>query len=157
MQNFINSLIDSIPNGIRKSDGNSRSTKGSFARSPRTSTKGEESRRTNGILEKESFCSERRTFFSNFSRRIVSTLRRICLKGKQRKTDSRNYKEIQSWQKAKQVIGLIPFYLFFNPQLIYTLIYIDSLFMDELISINIIQLNHIYSMLHNPTNIELII
>ena len=41
MQNFINSIIHNIPNGIRKSDGNSRSTKGSFARSPRASTKGE--------------------------------------------------------------------------------------------------------------------
>ena len=152
MQNFINSVIYGITNGIRKYDSNPRITKERSRERSTTSTKGKDSAGTYERTCKESFGISWRSIEGFDSRGYLSTLRRIRFKSKQCESGSRNFTE-KVWKEAKQVLGFIPLFFLYNPQVLYTFFYIDSLFMDELISINIIQLNHVYSMLHNPTNI----
>lgn len=82
---------------------------------------------------------------SNNTRRFEKDSGELCIKDKQYQFYPQTSRKGQAWSKTKSVILSIPFFFIYNPQVLFTLIYIDSMFTDELISFNMVQLNSIFS------------
>ena len=143
---FIYSITNNIINGISRK---------SFSRTTRISIEAKESSRAYDRIAEWSRYFQVRSIYRKYSRRSLQSMLPLCSKSKQCTLGSRNFKASKG-KKAKERINSflspIIFFFIYNPQILFTLIYIDSMFTDELIAFNMIQLNSIFSNIQTFNN-----
>lgn len=137
MKRFINLLFVNRYNGYNtRSQSNGRTT--------RESIEDKACRGKNDRIEEYSWNIQARSKRSKWIRRSFQSMLSLCSKSKQCTGSSRNFYSKERAQ-AKEGLRHLLYFFIYNPQIIFTLIYIDSMFIDELININILQLNNIFS------------
>ena len=116
----------------------------SNSRTTRICTKGKTSNGTTSGTGKELGRIQERSKFSRWTNWSISGMLQVRSKSKQcaRRPKAQASAKISS--KIQEGLNRLLFFFLYNPQILFTLIYIDTMFSDELMNFNIVQLQYLF-------------